>query len=165
MALHFNNAWYATDDTIETLDILDWGAAKGNSLSVLADQTIGSSTVGWNAYYGGVQVVPDLTTFLKPTNLSSDVFGLSAQAGVGVAGLPTGSKVSFLLGGQAQWRLTPNLTWTTASVRWLRVGSQNGLEVTTNIQYVINPSVAKSLAIQRIIRKAAAAKAAKANAQ
>lgn len=158
-ALNFSGAWYAADHTTETLDVLDWGAQKGNSLAVEGHELIASPTIGWNAYYGGVRITPDISKILSPTNISSDLFGVYAQGAIGVAGLSTGSSITSLVGGGAAYRMTDNLAWNTVDFRWLRVGAQNGYEISSGLAYYFNPSASKSLAVRRMMaRKAAKAK-------
>ena len=154
-ALHFGNAWNVANHTTESLDVFDWGAAKGSSLSVEGHELIGAPTVGWNAYLGGVKVQPDISKLMARSNVSSDLFGVYAQGAVGAAGLQGGSRVSFLAGVGAQYRMTPNLAWNTVNFRYLRVGSENGYEISSGLAYYFNPAASKSLAIQKMIQKRA----------
>ena len=162
-ALNFGGHYYAVNHTIQSLEIANWGLAKGNSLSVEGHELIGAPTVGWNGYYGGVKIQPDISSLMAHTNITSDLFNVYAQGAAGVAGLPTGNKISFIIGGGANYRFTPNLAWSTVDFRYVKVGAQNGFEASTGLIYYFNPSASKSVAIRRLIAKRAAMKLATAN--
>ena len=149
-ALNYNGAWSAADHTTETLDILDWGATKANSLSVEGHQIVGSP---FKSYLGGVRLTPDISAILKPTNISPDQFGVYLQGAGGVATLPTGSQVTFLAGGGANYRLTANLAWTTVDAHYLRVGSVNAWEMSTGLAYFFNPQATQSVSLKRFLAR------------
>jgi hypothetical protein len=50
--------------------------------------------------------------------------------------------------------------WSTLDIHFLRVGSQNAIEMTSGLAYYFNPQASKSFAIKRMIARRAAIKAA-----
>lgn len=162
-ALNFGGSYYAINHTTQSLELLTWGVAKGNSLAVEGHELIGAPTVGWNGYYGGIKLQPDISGLMSKTNITSDLFNVFAQGAAGVVGLPTGNAISFIVGGGANYRFTPNLAWSTVDFRWVRVGATNGYEASTGLIYYLNPSASKSVAIRRLLARRAAMKLATAN--
>ena len=161
VALNFHSTYYAANHTTESLDVFDWGAAKGNSISIESHQLLAGPTAGWNGYYGGVKVQPDISKLMSKSNISPSLFGIYAQAAVGVATMPTGSQISYILGGGAQYRMNENLVWSAANFRYIRTGSSNGWEATSGLLYTINPAASKSLVIKKLVAARAAKLAAR----
>lgn len=159
-AIHFNGAWSAANHTTESLDLIDWGATKGNSLSIEGHQ-LSAPSASLGAYLGGVKFTPDVTSVLSKTNLGSEQLGVFTQAAVGVGTLPSGSSVAFFVGGGANYRMTSNLSWSTVDFRIGRAGAQSYYEISSGLQYIFNPQAAKSAVAQRFLaRRAAKARAA-----
>lgn len=150
-ALNFGNNWYAADHTTESLDLFNWGAQKNNVLSVEGHQIIAGPTAGWNSYLGGLKYQPDITPLLSKSNVSSGLFQLYVQGAVGVATVSSGSQVSYILGGGAQYRLTENLGWNTVNFRYINVGGIPGKEISSGIAYYFNPAASKSLTVKRLV--------------
>jgi len=148
--LNYAGSWGAANHTTETLDAIDWGAAKGNSLAVEGHQLIAPS-FNFNSYLGGVRVTPDISALLKPTNISPDQFGLYIQAAGGVSTLKAGNQLTALVGGGANYRLTTNLAWTTVDAHWLRIGNMNAWEMSTGLEYIFNPNSTQSMATKRFL--------------
>ena len=167
-ALHYNGLWTAANHTTESLDLIDWGVNKGNSLSVEGHQLVAPSA-GFAAYLGGVKYQPDISTLMSKTNIPPDSFTMFAQTALGAAPQPNSqpSKITFLIGGGAQYRATTNLTWTPLDVRFGRMGSQSFLEMSTGLLYYFNPQAARSTSTVRFLAKRAkmARMAAAANSQ
>jgi hypothetical protein len=159
-ALHYNGVWGAANHTTEALDVLDWGAAKGNSLAVEGHQILAPSA-GFNSYLGGVRVTPDISSILKPTNISPDQLGVFVQSAFGESTLPSATKFTFFVGGGANYRLTTNLAWSTVDFRIGRVGSQTYYEASSGLVYTFNPQATKAVALKRFLaQRAARARAA-----
>lgn len=156
VGLHYNGAWGVANHTTESLDFLDWGAQKGNSLDVEGHEIM-ATTAGFSSYLGGVRITPDISNILKKTNVSPDQFGVFAQSAVGVTTLPASNNITFLLGGGAMYRLTTNLSWATVDARWGKIGSQPFYEVSSGLTYIFNPQTAKSLSAKRFMAKRAKA--------
>ena len=154
-ALRYNGAWGAANHTTESFDLIDWGATKGNSLSVEGHE-LAASSAGFNSYLGGVKITPDISSVLSKTNLAASQFGVFAQAAAGEATLPTTSAFTFFVGGGANYRMTANLSWSTVDFRIGRVGSLPYYEVSSGIQYIFNPTAAKSLSVRSFLAKRAA---------
>jgi hypothetical protein len=144
--------WSAGNHTTETLDLIDWGAQKGNSLSVEGHEVLAPSA-NFNSYLGGVRVTPDITSLLKKTNISTDQFGVFAQAAAGSSTLTAGNKFTFLFGGGAMYRLTTNLAWSTVDARWGRIGSQTFYEASSGLVYYFNPQSTQSAAMRRFLAR------------
>lgn len=153
-ALNYKGAWGAANHTTESLDLIDWGTTKGNSLSIEGHQLV-APTPSLNAYMGGVRFTPDISTLIKNTNLSSDQFGVFMQAAAGVGTLPQTSSFAFFLGGGVNYRLTSNLSFSTVDFRIGRVGSSAYYEVSSGIQYIFNPQAAKSVSVKKFLAKRA----------
>jgi hypothetical protein len=155
-ALHFNGLWTAANHTTESLDLIDWGVNKGNSLSIEGHQLVAPSA-GFAAYLGGVKYQPDIATLMSKTNIPADSFTVFAQTALGAAPQPNSapSKITFLVGGGAQYRATTNLTWTPLDMRFGRMGSQSFLEMSTGLLYYFNPQAARSTAAVRFLAKRA----------
>lgn len=143
-------AWGAGDVTIESLDVFDWGAQKGNSLSAEGYELLAPS-FNFNSYLGGIRVTPDISSLLAKTNVSSDQFGVFAQAAAGSSTLTAGNKFTFLVGAGAQYRLTTNLAWSTVDFRYGRIGSQPFYEASSGLVYYFNPQTAQSTATRRFL--------------
>lgn len=156
-ALNYQKSWTPATHTTESLDLIDWGAQKGNSLSIEGHEIAASP---FNAYFGGVKVVPDLSSLFKKTNLPADSFQLFVQMAGGVATFTANNQIAFLFGGGGSYRITPNLTWSTVDIRYLRVGSGNAIEMTSGLLYNFNPQATNSFALRRMILRRAAIKAA-----
>ena len=154
VGLHYNNQWSAANTTTVSLDVLDWGKAKGNSLSA-AEYTIIAPGGGFNSYLGGIRYVPDISSLVKPTNISTEQFGVFAEAAVGTSTFSnsTPDKVTFLIGGGANYRLTPNLSWSTIDFRWGRLGAQDFYTASSGLVYHFNPQASKSLAEKRLLAR------------
>ena len=150
VGIHFNNAWTAGNHTTETLDLLDWGVQKGNSLAVEGHEILAPGA-NFNSYLGGIRVTPDISSLLAKTNVSSDQFGVFAQAAAGSSTLTAGNKFTFLVGAGAQYRLTTNLAWSTVDFRYGRVGSQAFYEASSGLVYYFNPQTAQSTATRRFL--------------
>jgi hypothetical protein len=150
VGIHFNNAWTAGNHTTETLDLLDWGAQKANSLSVEGHELLAPGA-NFNSYLGGIRITPDISALLKKTNISTDQFGVFAQAAAGSATMTAGNKFTFLAGGGAMYRLTTNLAWSTVDFRWGRVGSHTFYEASSGLSYYFNPQTTQSKATKRFL--------------
>lgn len=155
VGLHYNNQWGPGNISNLLLDVYDWGKQKNNSLSA-AEYTIISSSGGFNSYLGGVRVVPDISSVVKHTNIPSDQFGvfLEAAAGNSTFSNATPNEFTFLLGGGAQYKLTPNVSWSTVNFRWGRVGSRSFYETSSGVAYFFNPQASQSLAVKRMLVRA-----------
>ncbi len=159
-ALHFNGAWGPANHTTESLDLIDWGPTKANSLSVEGHQVVAPSA-NLSAYMGGVKFVPDLSSLISKTNLSSDQLGVFLQAAAGEGSLPAKNSLAFFIGGGVNYRMTSNLSFSTIDFRIGRAGSQAYYEVSSGIQYIFNPQVAKAASAKRFLaRRAAVSRAA-----
>jgi hypothetical protein len=152
VGIHFNNAWTAGNHTTETLDLLDWGVQKGNSLAVEGHEILAPSA-NFNSYLGGIRITPDISSLMAKTNIPSDQFGVFAQAAAGSSTLTAGNKFTFLVGGGANYRMTTNLAWSTVDARWGRIGSQTFYEVSSGLVYYINPQTAQSVATRRFLAR------------
>jgi hypothetical protein len=154
VAVHYNGSWSAGNHTTESLDVIDWGVAKGNSFSAEVHEFL-LPAIGVNSYNVGGKVIPDLSGILKKTNVSPSLFQVFAQAGGGETTLPGATKSSFFGGGGAMYRATPNLTWTIIDGYALRFNGQTGYAITAGLWYTFNPSASKSMAVKALLRKAA----------
>jgi opacity protein-like surface antigen len=155
VGLHYNNAWGAANITTVSLDVFDWGKTKGNSLSA-AEYTILSSGGGFNSYLGGVHVVPDVSSLVKHTNIPVDQFSVFGEAAAGNSTFSstTPNQFTFLLGGGAQYKLTPNIAWSTVDFRWGRLGSKDFYTASSGLTYFFNPQASQSLAVKRMLARA-----------
>ena len=155
VGLHYNNAWGAANITTVGLDVFDWGVSKGNSLSA-EEYTILSTDGGFNSYLGGVHVVPDISSLVKHTNIPSDQLGVFAEVAAGNSTFAnaTPNKFTFLLGGGVNYRLTPNVSWSTIDFRCGRVGAQNYYTASSGLTYFFNPTASQSLAVKRLLARA-----------
>jgi hypothetical protein len=159
-ALHFNGSWSPANHTTESLDLIDWGPTKANSLAIEGHQ-LTAPTPSLNAYMGGVRITPDISSLLSKTNVAPGQFGVFAQGAVGVGTLPSTNNIAFFLGGGANYRMTSNLSWSTVDFRVGRVGAQSYYEISSGIQYIFNPTSAKAASAQRFLAlRAAKARAA-----
>jgi len=156
-ALDYGGSWGAATHTTESLDLIDWGTQKGNSLSLEGHEVVATP---FNAYLGGVRIVPDLSSLISKTNLSSYSFQIFAQGAAGMATSTASNQVAFLAGGGASYRITTNVQWSTLDIHFLRVGSKNAVEMSTGLAYYFNPTATNSLAMRRFIARRAAIKAA-----
>ena len=154
VGIQYKGSWSAATTATESLDVIDWGAAKGSSLSVEGTELMAPSA-NFNAYFGQVKIVPDISALLKKTNISTDQFSVYAQGGVGVATLTPGNKIAFRLCGGANYRMTPNLSWQTVSGCYGRVGSTSYETVSSGLVYLFNPQASKSAAVQRMMARRA----------
>lgn len=146
-ACHYQSAWTVCDLTTESLDLLDWGATKENSLSIEGYELVAPSA-NLSAYLGGVRITPDISALLKPTNLSAGSFSVFVQGAAGVAPVVGGSKIAWFAGGGANYMITPSLTWSTIDARVGQVGSSPIVEVSTGISYLFNPQNSNNAAIK-----------------
>lgn len=155
VGIHYNNQMGAGNITSVSLDLVDWGSQKGNSLSV-ADYTLLATTGGFSSYLGGIHVVPDISGLVKHTNLASDQLGVFGEAAAGNSTFSgsTSNEFTFLVGGGVNYRLTPNIAWSTVDYRWGRIGAQNYYTVSSGLVYYFNPSASRSLAIKRMSARA-----------
>lgn len=119
----------------QSLDIMDWGAAKANHLSTVGYEFL-EPTPGVSFYGGGVRVDPNLSAILSKTNISPSQFGVFAESAVGVAVLPKTTGVGVMLGGGIKYQITSSLGWNSLSVNYLRLGSTNGLSMSTGLSYI-----------------------------
>ena len=142
--------WGAGNHTTESLDLIDWGAQKGNSLAVEGHEDLAPS-FNFNSYLGGVRVTPDISALLKKTNISTDQFGVFAQAAAGNSTMTAGNKFTFLFGGGAMYRLTTNLAWSTVDARWGRIGPKTFYEASSGLVYFFNPQTQQSVAAKRFL--------------
>jgi hypothetical protein len=144
-------AWGAGDVTIESLDVFDWGAQKGNSLSAEGYELLVPS-FNFNSYLGGIRITPDISSLVKKSNVSSDQFGVFAQFAAGTSTFSNaGNKFTFLLRGGSNYRLTTNMAWNTVEFGWGKVGSQPFYEASSGLVYLINPQTAQSTATRRFL--------------
>lgn len=157
-ALHYNNTWGVATHTTESLDLIDWGASKGNALSIEGHQIVAGPAFGFNSYLGGVRVTPDISALIKKTNLPADSFQVFAQGALGVSPFASGSQFTYLAGGGVSYRLNTALQLSTLDVHWLRVGTQNSWEVSSGLTYFFNPQASQSMAVKRMFLRRAALK-------
>ena len=144
-------AWGPGNVTIESLDVFDWGAQKGNSLSAEGYELLAPS-FGFNAYLGGVRVTPDISSVLKKTNISPDQFGVFAQFAAGTSTFTTtGNEFTFLLRGGSNYRISTNLAWNTVDFGWGRIGARTFYEASSGFVYYLNPQAAQSKATKRFL--------------
>jgi hypothetical protein len=156
-ALDYQKSWTAATHTTESLDLIDWGVQKGNSLSVEGHEITASP---FNAYFGGVRYSPDLSALFAKTNLPADSFQIFIQGAGGLATFTANNQIALLFGGGASYRITPNLQWSTLDIHFMRVGSNNAIEMTSGLAYYFNPQATKSMALRRMILHRAMIKAA-----
>ena len=152
-ALNYQGSCTAATHTTESLNLIDWGAQKGTSLSVEGHEIAASP---FNAYLGGVKFTPDLSALISKTNIPSDSFQLFVQGAGGVATFTSNNQPAFLAGVGASYQITPNLQWSTLDIHFLRVGSKNAVEMTSGLAYYFNPQATKSFALRRMIVRRAA---------
>jgi len=155
VGIHYNNQWGAGNVTTMLLDVFDWGAQKGNSLSA-GEYTVLASTGGFNSYLGGVHVIPDVSSIVKHTNIPSDQFGVFADfaAGNSTFSNTTPNQFTYLIGGGTQYRVTPSISWSTVDFRWGHLGSQDFYTASTGLVYYFNPTVSQNLAVKRMLVRA-----------
>jgi hypothetical protein len=140
-ALNFAGTWSAATDETELLDVLDTGATKSTHISIEGRQLL-APTANFSSYLGGVRVQPDLSKLLANTNIPVNAFSVYIDGAVGDTQYTNknGSNISFLAGGGIQYQITPALTWSSMHIDYLRVGSINGIEMSTGLQYVFGSS-------------------------
>jgi len=132
VGIHYNNQWGAGNVTTMLLDVFDWGAQKGNSLSA-GEYTVLASTGGFNSYLG--------------------VFADFA-AGNSTFSNTTPNQFTYLIGGGTQYRVTPSISWSTVDFRWGHLGSQDFYTASTGLVYYFNPTVSQNLAVKRMLVRA-----------
>jgi hypothetical protein len=152
VGLHFNNAWGPANITTVSLDVFDFGASKGNSLSA-AEYTVLASGGGFSSYLGGVHFVPDVSSLVKHTNIPSDQFGVFVEGAAGNTTFAnsTPNKFTFLFGAGSNYRLTPNISWSTIDFRIGRVGAQTFYTASSGLVYFFNPQASQNLAVKRML--------------
>jgi hypothetical protein len=154
---HYQGMWTPGNHTTESFDVIDWGAQKGNSFSAEIHEFL-LPTINVNSYLAGGKFVPDISALVKKTNIPSDQFQVFLQAGGGVTNVPAGSKTTFMGGGGAAYRATPNLTWTVLDGYVLCFGGQCAPTASTGLVYTFNPAASQSLMMKRLIARRAAIK-------
>jgi hypothetical protein len=154
--------WYAATTETESLPVVYWGTAKGNSFSLGARELIVPSL--FNVYGGVGTYQPDISALIKKTTLNPDQFQLSFDVMGGLATIPTGNKPALEGRVNFSYAFTPNTALTGAYAGGGLIGANHFVEVSAGLQYIFNPSASPSAAMKRLVKKAALIKAAKANA-
>lgn len=136
LALHFDGDWSAATLVGESYDFLDLGKVKSNHVYLKGYELV-APTPGFNIYAGGMGFKPDLSSWLKKTNVPADNFSIEVTAAIG-NGVPTtgSSHVSALAGAIVSYRATSALTWNAIQGQWVRFGPKNGAAISTGIAYV-----------------------------
>jgi hypothetical protein len=134
-AFRFAGATSAGAKTTQSLDFLDWGAAKSNHLSIVGYQFM-APTPGISFYGAGARVDPDLSKVLSKTNVSSSQFGIFVEGAVGAAVLAKTTGVGVMLGGGIKYQITNSVGWNSLSVNYLRLGSSNAISMSTGLSYI-----------------------------
>ena len=157
---YFQGNWYAATTETESMPLIFWGASKGNSFAIGARELIVPSL--FNVYGGVGTYQPDLSTLIKKTTLNPDQFQVSFDVMGGMALIASGNKPAIEGRVNVMYSLTPNTALTGAYAGGGMIGSDRFGEVSAGIEYIFNPSASPSAAVQTLVRKAAALKAAKA---
>lgn len=124
------------NQTVQSMNLMDFGKLKGNHLSIQSHELVPSSTTGFSIYAAGIGVEPDLSSLMKKTNLPAGSLFLEGFAALG-NGIPAsgGSHVSALAGVLVKYRASSAVTWNPARFEWIRFGSTNGWGISTEVAY------------------------------
>jgi hypothetical protein len=161
-AFNYQGSWYAATTETEAVPLVYWGAADGNSFSLGARELIIPSLFSVYGVVGTYQ--PDISALIKKTTLNPDQFQLSLDVMGGAAVLPGGSKPSLEGRLNFSYAFTPNTALTGAYAGGGIIGSNKFAEVSAGLEYIFNPQASPSLAMKRLIKRAALVRAAHAAA-
>jgi opacity protein-like surface antigen len=152
-ALNYNGSWSPANHTTQSLDLIDWGAQKSNSVDIEAHEIVASSA-GFNSYLAGLKYTPDISHISNKTNIPSDNLVVFLQGAAGTSTLNNANnKFTFIAGAGAQYRLTSSLAWSTIDFRYGQVGPKRSLEGSTGLIYFFNPQASHSLTVKRFMAK------------
>lgn len=160
-ALKYNGSWGPASHTTQSLDLIDWGNQRSNSLNIEAHEIV--VPAGFDSYLAGIKYTPDISKISNKTNIPSDCFTIFAQAAAGTSTLSNkDNKFTFIAGIGAQYRVTTNLAWSTFDFRYGRLGPNSFFEGSTGLIYFFNPQASHSLTAKRfMLRRAKLAEASK----
>jgi hypothetical protein len=154
--LYTKQAWSACSFTATAFDFADLGATKSTHVFILNNDLLAPGV--FSVYTGGLGVQPNLSGLLSKTNVTPGSLQLGFDATGGV-GIPVGgqSVPTWLAGGVFSWQITPNLQWNTIQAHYGAVGTQQFAVISTQLEYLFNPS-AQSVAAAQAKRVAKAQK-------
>jgi opacity protein-like surface antigen len=154
VAYDYAHTWSAGTHLTQDVDVIDWGAQKGNSFSAEVSEFL-APTPAINSYLVGGKFTPDLSGLLGKTNLGVTQFQMFVQGAGGETTLPGLTASTGMAGGGASWMATPNLTVNMADGYWLRFNGQNTFVITAGVRYLFNPQASQSMSMKRwMLRRA-----------
>jgi len=139
VAVYFNGTYGLGNDTIASLNLVDFGKTKANHLSI-GERTFIDTTHGFSIYGGDIGFTPNIAPLLGKTNFPVGNFYVSFHASIG-NGIPAAgpSHIAFLGGLDAHYTLNQNssgtLTWNTVEAGYGRFGNQNLGYVDSGLAY------------------------------
>ncbi len=138
-AIRIYGAASVCSNTTESLDFIDWGKTKDNHLFVESQQIL-APTPGLSLYVGDLRYQPNITKWLKPTNVTPANLSVSFDLGGG-SGVPaTGpARFTFIAGGQLQYKATTSLTWNPVKLEYVRLGDNNAMVYTMQLRWLFGP--------------------------
>ena len=154
VALKYQSNWSAATLLPQSFDIFDYGAQKGNSVSVETVEFLAPGP-GFNSYLFGTRLDFDISGLISGSNLSGDQFRPFVRAAGGETTIGSATKPTALVGGGVAYMITPNLTWTTIEGYCLWFNGSCSPAISDGIQYHINGQNSQAAAVKRMLHRAA----------
>ncbi len=163
-SFHYQGASYAGSETQQYINLINFGTNKASIVTVGSAQTMvpGASL---SLYQADVGYQPDLSSLLSKTNLSASSLTFRVDVLGGVAATATGNKGTIGAQGTVNYAMTPNVAATGGFVTGGLIGTAPYWQVSAGITAIFGQSNNPSTLVQKQIRKANAAKAARAVTQ
>lgn len=135
-AVLYKGTWSAASLTREYFDFLDFGAKKGNHLS-LQGVELAAPGPGVNLYMGGFSLRPDLGSLLAKTNVPPGALQFFVDANVG-NGVPSsgGTHIAWMLGGGIAYKPSSTLSWQPLTIQYARFGATPFTVMSTQLQFI-----------------------------
>jgi hypothetical protein len=158
-AFHYQGNWLAGTEQTQSFPLVYFGAQKGQIVSLGAREIIVPGS--FNAYGALVNYQPDISKLIAKTTFNPDQFSLSFDVMGGLATLPDNTTKPSLEGRvNFAYAFTPSVALTGAYAGGGLIGRDRFGVVSAGLRYMIGAGNAPSMAIKRMVARAAAKRAA-----